>query len=459
MTPKELSFNTKILFNNLLGIIVCLPLPLASNRPWAWSLMEAWIFCVFAVWLFHNGRGKAPLPDYWKKFWLPVLALSCFAAFTLFQLSHLNTGSKSIFVLEELQWTQVSLDPYATTGYFLKTLAYICLFILTVALVNTEERVKKILQAFFFSGLIQAVYGSFMTLTGLEYGFFMKKEAYVGNATGTFINRNHFANYLVMCTAAGTALMLIDICQYRFRSWKTALVDGLNFLISKKMLSRLGLAVIIAGIGFSVSRMGFVSLILSIFAAITLWIIFTKRLNKGSVVFLALLVLALWIVTSLFGLEQIIERLQNTSINSETRDEVIRDSLAYIDQHLLYGSGAGSYYSVYPYYKSPDVNGLYEHAHNDYIQFVSEYGVIGTSFIALFVLSSAFIAITTMLKRRNPVMQAAGFTGIMIIVALLLHSLVDFNLQMMANAASAVILLGLCWTVRYLPTNIKGARN
>ncbi|MFT7388039.1 MAG: hypothetical protein ACI8VC_001283 [Candidatus Endobugula sp.] len=58
----------------------------------------------------------------------------------------------------------------------------------------------------------------------------------------------------------------------------------------------------------------------------------------------------------------------------------------------------------------------------------------------------------TLIKRKNPIMQATSFASIMTIIALVLHSLVDFNLQIMANAASATILLTLAWVARYLPS-------
>ena len=102
--------------------------------------------------------------------------------------------------------------------------------------------------------------------------------------------------------------------------------------------------------------------------------------------------------------------------------------------------------------RSGDVVDYYNHAHNDYIQFMSEYGALGTFWIALFVLSSTVIAISTLIKRNNPIMQSVGFAGLMVIIALLMHSLVDFNLQIMANASSAIIILGLVWSARNMPT-------
>lgn len=450
----EKSSSTKALFHHLLAIIVCLPLPLASNRPWAWSLMEAWIFGLFGVWLLFVFQKKTQLPTYWKQCWLPLAALIGFACLTLFQLMPFDHSQKSILLLNEMRWNQFSLDPHATLQHLFKTLAYICLFILTLALVNTEKRIKMVLMTFFLSGLFQASYGALMTLTKLEYIFLMKKEHYVGMATGTFVNRNHFSNYLVMCVAAGTALLLIDFSTQRAKSWKQRIIGILRFIMSKKMLLRIGIAMIVVGIVLSRSRMGNTSFFISLILAGLLWMILTKRISRKAIILLiSFIVIDLWVVGNWFGFEKVQARIQNTTSSAETRDEVIRDTFIYIQEHSIIGTGGGSYYSVYPLYKSPDVNGFYNHTHNDYLQIISEYGLIGVCIIAILVLSTGFTAIRTMLKRRNPVMQSVGFMCLMSIFALLMHSLVDFNLQMMANAASIVIILALCWVSRHLPTN------
>ncbi len=448
------SNSTKGLFYHLLAIIVCLPLPLASNRPWAWSIMEAWIFALFGIWLLLVFRHKIAVPDHLKKCWLPLLALISFAGLTVVQLLPVGGAeTNTIAVLNDLQWNTLSFDPHATTEHLLKTLAYICLFILTIALVNTEQRIKAVFYAFFFSGLFQAAYGSLMTLTKLEYIFFMKKEAYIGRATGTFINRNHFANYLAMCAAAGTALLLIDISQQRKKTLKEMLVGLLHFIMSKKMLLRICLALIVVGIVLSRSRMGNTAFFVSLIIAGVIWMICTKRFGKNAIILLAsLIIIDLWVVGNWFGFEEVKARIQSTSSSIETRDEVVRDTLAYMKLRPLTGTGGGSYYSVYPTYKSPDVNGYYTHTHNDYLQIISEYGFIGLGLIALFVITSGITALRTLIKRRNPIMQSVGFMSIMVILALLMHSIVDFNLQMMANAASAVIIMALAWVARYLPT-------
>jgi len=193
--------------------------------------------------------------------------------------------------------------------------------------------------------------------------------------------------------------------------------------------------------------MGLATFFVSLSIAGTAWLIFTG-ITKKTVLLIISFAAVIFVVGASFGFDKVIKRLQNTSTSTETRDEVVRDTQLYISDHPLLGTGGGSYYAVYPSYKQQDVNGYYSHTHNDYLQLLSEYGFVGTFFIALLALSATTMAIITLIKRNNPLAQATSFAILMVIIALFLHSIVDFNLQIMANASSAVIILSLAWVAR-----------
>ncbi len=450
----------KWIFYGLIGLIIYLPLPLGSNRMWAWAFAEAWIFTLSIGWIVLSARGKATLPSFWGKCWIPLSALTGFFLFTLIQLIPLSIHqSIPTDAVEATGWSQISLDPHATLQASLKTLSYLCLFLLVIALAQTEKRIKLLLAVLFLSGLFQAGYGGLMTLTGIEKIFFMDKIAYIGKATGTFINRNHFANYLIMSIAAGTALLLIDLSTKKSSSFKESLLRFLRFILSTKMLLRICLALSVVGIVLSQSRMGNTAFFASLTIAGTIWMILTRRLSRNTILLLvSIIIIDILIVGKWFGFEKVQQRLQSTSSQSETRDEVFRDMKLYIDEHWLTGSGGGSYYAVYPHYQGADVKGVYKHAHNDYLEFISEYGVIGTLLIGLLVLSSTYTALTTMIVRKNKVMQAVSFASLMSIIAFFIHSSVDFSLQIMANASTLIIILALTWSARYLKTQQRNTK-
>jgi len=91
------------------------------------------------------------------------------------------------------------------------------------------------------------------------------------------------------------------------------------------------------------------------------------------------------------------------------------------------------------------VIGFYDHAHNDYLQFTAELGLIGMTPLAILVALSLWKSVLTMFRRRDNLYKGVAFASTMGIISLLIHSTVDFNLQMPANAQLFVCILAFAW--------------
>ncbi|MFT7222207.1 MAG: preprotein translocase subunit YajC, partial [Candidatus Azotimanducaceae bacterium] len=85
------------------------------------------------------------------------------------------------------------------------------------------------------------------------------------------------------------------------------------------------------------------------------------------------------------------------------------------------------------------------------LQFPIEVGVLGSVTLALLFLSSIFMAIRSQMKRRHRFFRAMGFSALMAMIAIAIHSSSDFNLQIFANAATFVCILAMPWLAMYLP--------
>src|SRR5690606_34805229 len=95
------------------------------------------------------------------------------------------------------------------------------------------------------------------------------------------------------------------------------------------------------------------------------------------------------IVGQWFGLEKLVERLETTETAGKIRLDVSTSSSSIIEDFPLAGSGGGSYYGIFPYYQDLSTAGsYYTHAHNDYVELISDLGMPVTvlSFGALFLL-------------------------------------------------------------------------
>jgi len=447
----------RYLFYAFLALLLWMPLPFGSNVAWASSLMEAWVFLIAGLWLVQYYRGKVALNHPFVRAWPVTACLLATLLWIVVQALPLPAGVLGLLSPRALvihstthSYPSLSLDAYATRQAALQTLAYLLFFCLTLLLVNDKPRIKLLAQAIILGGVFQAAYGSIMTLSGLEYGFFIDKQN-PGVATGTFINRNHLAGYLEMCLAAGVGLMLAELSSTSATGWRDSARRLLRTLLGNKARIRLALVVMVTGLVLTRSRMGNTAFFASLTGVGCFYLLAVRKLSGRTIAFFAsLLVIDLLVVGNFFGIEKVAERIQQTSVEAEDRSDINRDSLTMLRDFPLTGTGAGSFYAVYPMYTSAVVvTGFTRHAHDDYLQFACEFGLVFATVLGVVVLASLWTAVRAQLKRRDQLMQGMGFAATMAIVALLIHSAVDFNLQIPANAAMFVVMLALGWVCRY----------
>jgi len=351
--PDDLS-SDKSIFYCFLALLFWVPLPLGSNRAWASHLFEVVSFVLLIWWLCLYLKGRVDFSIAAKKAKLVLACLLSFAAINLLQLLPLPSGFVAalrpmVSGLEPGPFSTISIDVYSTWMHFKMTISFAVIALLCLLLVRTKGRLKLLALTFIISGVFQAVFGSLMTLSGVEWTFFIPKLHYLGNATGTFINRNHLANYLVLCLSMGTGLLLTDLYQNSAEGWRERGRRFAAAFLGSKLRIRISLALMVIALVLTHSRMGNMSFFLSLFVAGFVWLFLTKRITKGSVILLiSLIVIDTIIVGAWFGLEQVKERVEATAIQDETRDEVNRDAFSLISDQPLLGSGAGSFYTAFP---------------------------------------------------------------------------------------------------------------
>jgi O-antigen ligase len=183
---------------------------------------------------------------------------------------------------------------------------------------------------------------------------------------------------------------------------RTMLIDLLSTLFSRKLILRLVIVIMVIGLILSRSRMGNAGFFTALGVVSVLAMFIYRRpprLFKPLVV--SIFILELLIVGSIFGVDKVKQRLKYTSFSAETRNKVVIDSLPIIQDNLFTGTGGGSFYSVFPQYQPQFYSGFYDHAHNEYVQFAVEYGVVLTAIIGLWVLYAFWLACRTMYLRNN----------------------------------------------------------
>lgn len=449
-----------LLYLAFLAILVWAPLPFASNRVWAGAFLAALVGLALTGWLLLYAVGKASMdPSLWRRARLPLALLVLVQCWVALQIQYLPRSWVEALSPQAYAWhvgegwLSLSLDREYSKYYLLRGCTLTAGFFLTLVLVNTQQRLRIFLQVLVFSGTFQAAYGAMMVLSGLELGFFVEKYAGQGVATGTFVNRNHLAGYLVMCLAAGIGLLLSQLANSQAINWRDRVRRWLGLLLSPKFRLRIYLAIMVVALVLTRSRMGNIAFFVSLAAAGAIAVFAGRRFSPRLMLFLcSLFVVDLLILGRWFGLDKLLQRLEQTNPSGEPRTWSHAAVLDYVREFPLTGSGGGSFYGVFPNFQPPALEGFYLHAHNDYLEFAAELGLPATVVLLVFTCLALHSSIAAQKQRRNPLCRGAAFAVTMTVCWAAIHSLVDFNLQIPANALTFVTLLGIAFVCRTLPS-------
>jgi len=258
-----------------------------------------------------------------------------------------------------------------------------------------------------------------------------------------------------MCLSVGIGVLIAQLGnnETTYSTWRQRLTAVLSWIMSPKMLLRFTLIFMVIALVLTHSRMGNTSFFASIMITGIIALMLSRYANRATVILLiSLIVIDICIVGTWFGLEKVAQRLEQTSFVTEMRDDVDMDIFPYWQDYFWTGSGLGSFYTTFPYYQGADISSLWGHAHNDYLEFAAETGIIGLLLLGFAVLLTLRVVLDAQYRRRRSLNRGMAFSVTMAISALLIHSTVDFNLQIPANTATFMLILALGWISRYLPT-------
>ena len=456
---------TRWLFRFYLLLLFLAPLPLGSNRPLFWSILVFATALIALVWSVGWLLGAAHWPQAIGRAKLPLIALGSFLALAILQLlppDWVPNFAIPTFIYDAYAVTApkagLSIDASSSSDSLLFSLGLALITILTLLLVRSKRRVLQLLFTLTLAGLLQALYGSLMVLSGVEYGFFEVKEYGRGVATGTFINRNHFANLLVLALSAGTGLLLAQMNLQGSENMRERLRSLLQAALGPKARLRIYMIVTVIALVLTRSRMGN----LSFFAALTMvGVIALWRLNTPSrplvVLVVSVLVIDIFMVGTWFGMEKVVDRMRQSvqieqdewSIKDKNRSNANREALNIISLSPVTGMGGGSFYTVYPAWRGNDQKFM-DHTHNDYLEFAIDYGLVGLILLAWFMTLCMLRAVRGLKRRDKPQQFGISFASLMAMVAMMIHAFVDFSLHIPANAVWFMVLCILPYCLRGL---------
>jgi O-antigen ligase len=321
--------------------------------------------------------------------------------------------------------TPISLNTEASIDNALLGAGFCCFLILLCVGVRHPQHLSLVYKTLLIFGLLQATYGLAITISQANQLLWMDKIFYLDRPTGTFVNPNHFAAYLSVilimlfshaaCHAdnnKNTRKSLFWVLYDQVYNPRNLIVGILIFtiLVTKSIgiLGALSLTLLTACIVISLKHSQTNALMITLFCATALLTLFVLSIDYSI-------------------LEQEIEALSHT-VNR--RLALSGASFAMVSEHWLLGVGGGSFYSVFSAFRDLDIgHSYYNYAHNDYLQFWAEYGIIGVSLLIAFLFFTLRENLFVLKRSRNPLKRTFAYTSLYSSLVLAIHSLVDFPLH------------------------------
>ncbi|HSI55575.1 MAG TPA: O-antigen ligase family protein [Ramlibacter sp.] len=338
-------------------------------------------------------------------------------------------------------WLSLSVSPAATAASLLAGLPLVATFLLGWR--ASLGQLRFLLWLVVGMAFAQVALG-LGQISGGEHSALFFGVLSFGPPVGTFANRNHYANYIAMALAVYVWLY------YEGRRSVRRHPGSSRSSFSGRHATALwvfGALVLVLGILMSRSRG-------ATFFGLTMALcglsVAALRLNGGSrglryavPVALALLLGA----GALIGFDAVVSRMSSAQLASSAgfRGELVRSTFAGAVEFLPWGSGWGTYDLAFQRFLPAQIAAYPNHAHQDYVQFLFEGGILFLVLGACFLWLAGHRAWALVRMARHERLDRDAMAAVLCglgLLGLLMHSLVDFNLRIPANAMVGALLAG-----------------
>ena len=339
---------------------------------------------------------------------------------------------------------RLSLNPLETESAWLLLLVPVALFLGTRAL--DGERVIGLVVLLLGVAAAQALLGL------LQYGAGPGSPAFLGltipgvaRAQGTYTNPDHLSGLLEMALPIALALLFYSVGRGG-RDQRRGLRERFAFFGSLRghtaILYGAIALLLLMGLIFARSRAG---IALGMLGILLSTLLFARRIGGDNVYGPTGTLIALALGSGIaIGLVPVLDRFSVEGAVNDARWSIYSATLEGIGTFSPLGSGPGNYPDVFPAFQPPELGRWFiNHAHNDYLEWLFEAGLLAAALITLL----AVLYALRWLKvwdwgdwSRLRFIQAGAGIGTLL---LLIHSLVDFNLHIPANIVYFAFLLGV----------------
>jgi O-antigen ligase len=352
-------------------------------------------------------------------------------------------------------WRTISIDPYATRTELLKIISYLGVFLLIINYVDSNRKLIRMSTIIVFSGIVVALIGIIQKLAEAPriYWFweplFRKDDSFFG----PFVNPNHFAGYIEMVIPLSIGLFIVKwrhLAKDRLRGIREFFITLGNEEGCKLILFSFFIILMVGALFLSSSRGGIISFLGSM---IFLLLMLSKKEKRRRTVYIVVgLLVCIFSFLIWMGIRPLIEEFSTIQDISKDYDIQYRfqnwkDMFGLIKDFPFFGVGLETFSAIFPRYKTIGLQYHYLYLENDYLQLLSEMGLLGFGVFLWFMLS-LFRRLGSEYSRydtgeRSGVQYISFYGCLTAIVAIMIHSFWDFNMHIPSNALVLSMLMGL----------------
>ncbi len=338
-----------------------------------------------------------------------------------------------LLMFTSVHWAMgISASVPATQMEWLRWTGYLALALAAAETFATPDRLRWLAGTLAAAGAVIAVMAIAQHLTGEGKIHWVIEPSQGGWVFGPYVNRNHYAGVMELWIPLALGMALAPDASF-LRRWVWS-----------------GAALVMAAsVVMAASRGG----LLAIGVQVAVLVIATaalhgrKRAVIGLVAGVVLIAAFVWYV----GSADLLQRFtQIGTPGSTTVDEVSghrleawTGSLEIFRGNWLMGTGLDTFEPHFRSVRQYYTDKIWTHAHNDFLQFVAETGVIGIA-LGLWLVIAAAREIVRNLRRTAQTATGALLIGVACAcLGFMVHGWLDFNFHVPANAAGFAVLAAI----------------
>jgi len=418
----------------LSGILILAALLFGSVEVWSSSLI---LFLVFTLGLSWVLRGEFVRHETTRQEKILLAVPAALIAYGLVQIVPLPQAIVGVlspaayrvyryYSVGAAGFMPLSLDTYRTTIELLRETAALIVFLIVVKSGRETGVLRRMMRYLVVAGFCISMVAIVQKATWNGEIYWFRELSLGGTPFGPFVNRNHFAGFIGMIVPLGLGLALTERQK------------------EKKVLFGFLSVVMAVALCFSLSRGGITGFVAGV--AMFAFLVGKDKVQKRGVWLVGLFLIVLLTYLLYLGVAPIVTRFYSTDITTEQRLTVWTATIGAIRDYWFAGSGPGTFIDLFPLYSPAGVQSIYDHAHNDYLEFILENGAVGTLILGAFAVLVLLAISRRKIHGRNGTMRIAALSSVF---SMAVHSVFDFNLHILSNLLLFACVLGMAVGLSY----------